>query len=98
MEQVMLPVRTFGVMGVKNLILTNAAGSLNTRNAAGQPDADHRPSQLHGVNPLRGTNDERFGPRFPDMSEVYDREFQQIANEEATAIAKSDLKTERTKS
>ncbi len=41
-----------------------------------------------GINPLRGPNDTRFGPRFPDMSEVYDREFQQIAHEEATAIAK----------
>ena len=39
-------------------------------------------------NPLRGPNDERFGPRFPDMTEVYDKEFQRIASEEAVEIAK----------
>src|SRR5258706_2560112 len=87
MEQVMLPVRTFGVMGVKNLILTNAAGSLN---------ADMMPGSLMlitdhlnciGVNPLRGPNDERFGPCFPDMSEVYDREFHELASEQASAVA-----------
>jgi len=87
MEQVMLPVRAFGLMGVKNLILTNAAGSL---------DADMTPGTLMlitdhlnclGVNPLRGANDERFGPRFPDMTEVYDREFHAIATDEANAIS-----------
>ena len=88
MQQVMLPVRAFGVMGIRNLILTNAAGSL---------DVDMRPGSLMlitdhlnclGVNPLRGPNDERFGPRFPDMTEVYDREFNQIAAEEASCIAR----------
>lgn len=88
MEQVMLPVRAFGLMGVKNLILTNAAGSL---------DPDMQPGSLMlitdhinciGENPLRGENDERLGPRFPDMTTVYDREFEQIATEEAAAIAR----------
>lgn len=88
MEQVMLPVRSFGLMGVKNLILTNAAGSLNSDMMPGSLMliADHL--NCLGVNPLRGPNDERFGPRFPDMSEVYDREFQEIALEEATNIAR----------
>lgn len=88
MQQVMLPVRTFGVMGVKNLILTNAAGSLNSDMQPGtlMLITDHL--NCLGVNPLRGPNDDRFGPRFPDMSEVYDREFQEIALEEANAIAR----------
>ena len=87
-EQVMLPVRTFGLMGIKNLILTNAAGSLNTDMTPGSLMLITDHLNCLGVNPLRGPNDDRFGPRFPDMSEVYDREFQQIANEEANAIAR----------
>lgn len=87
MQQVMFPVRTFGRMGVENVILTNAAGGL---------DAEYPPGTLMlisdhlncmGVNPLRGKNDERFGVRFPDMTQVYDRELQKIANEEADAIS-----------
>ena len=87
MEQVMLPVRTFGVMGIKNLILTNAAGSLNSDMTPGSLMLITDHLNCLGVNPLRGSNDKRFGPRFPDMSEVYDREFRQIASEEADAIA-----------
>ncbi|KXJ98434.1 MAG: purine nucleoside phosphorylase I [Acidobacteria bacterium OLB17] len=87
MEQVIFPTRTFASLGAKNLILTNAAGSLNT---------DLRPGSLMvitdhlncmGVNPLRGKNDDSFGPRFPDMTEIYDRGFQQIVEDEAAAIA-----------
>lgn len=87
MDQVMLPVRSFGLFGIKNLILTNAAGSLNSDMTPGtlMLISDHL--NCLGVNPLRGPNDSRFGPRFPDMTEVYDREFRQIANEEANAIA-----------
>lgn len=87
MEQVTLPVRTFGLLGVKNLILTNAAGSLNSDMVPGSfmLITDHL--NCMGVNPLRGANDERFGPRFPDMSAVYDREFQTIASDEAQAIS-----------
>ncbi len=87
MQQVMLPVRSFGLLGIKNLILTNAAGSLNSDMTPGSLMilSDHL--NCLGVNPLRGPNDKRFGARFPDMSEVYDREFQQIAHEEAEAIA-----------
>lgn len=88
MEQVMLPVRTFGVMGIKNLILTNAAGSLNGDMTPGSLMLISDHLNMIGVNPLRGSNDVRFGPRFPDLSEVYDKEFQQIAHNEALAIAK----------
>jgi purine-nucleoside phosphorylase len=88
MEQVILPVRTFGVMGIKNLVLTNAAGSLNTDMTQGSLMLITDHLNCLGVNPLRGANDTRFGPRFPDMSEVYDRDFQQIAHDEAAAIAR----------
>ncbi len=87
MEQVMLPVRTFGVMGIKNVILTNAAGSLNSDMLPGSLMLISDHLNCMGVNPLRGANDKRLGPRFPDMSEVYDREFQKIAEAEANAIA-----------
>ncbi len=88
MEQVMLPVRTFGVMGVKNLILTNAAGSLNSDMTPGSLMLISDHLNCMGVNPLRGANDKRFGPRFPDMSDVYDRELQKIAEAEAHAITR----------
>ena len=88
MQQVTLPVRAFGVMGVKNLILTNAAGSLNSDMLPGSLMLITDHLNCMGVNPLRGANDTRFGPRFSDMTEVYDREFYQIAETEAAVIAK----------
>jgi purine-nucleoside phosphorylase len=82
-------------MGIKNVILTNAAGSLDLDMTPGSLMliADHL--NCMGTNPLRGANDARFGPRFPDLTEVYDREFQQIAHEEAAAIAKERFETGR---
>ncbi len=88
MEQVILPVRTFGLLGIKNLILTNAAGSLNSDMTPGSLMLINDHLNCLGVNPLRGPNDLRFGPRFPDMTEVYDREFRHIAVEAANVIAK----------
>jgi purine-nucleoside phosphorylase len=87
MQQVMFPVRTFGRMGIGTVILTNAAGSTEPEFPPGtlMLITDHL--NCMGVNPLRGKNDERFGVRFPDMTEVYDRGLQQLANEEADAIA-----------
>jgi purine-nucleoside phosphorylase len=87
MQQVMLPVRAFGLMGIKNLILTNAAGSLDSDVPPGSLMLISDHINCIGENPLRGENDERLGPRFPDMTAVYDREFEQIATEEAAAIA-----------
>jgi purine-nucleoside phosphorylase len=89
MEQVVLPVRTFGSLGIKDVILTNAAGSLNSDMPPGSlmMIADH--INCFGANPLRGPNDSRLGPRFPDMTEVYDRGLRAIAEEEAKAIAES---------
>ena len=87
MQQVMFPMRAFGRIGVENVILTNAAGSLEPEYPPGSLMliTDHINGM--GVNPLRGPNDPRFGARFPDMTQVYDRELQQIAHDEAQAIA-----------
>lgn len=88
MEQVTLPMRVFGLMGVKTVILTNAAGSLNTDMPPGSLMLISDHINMMGVNPLRGANEARFGPRFPDMTEVYDRLIQTIVVEEAGEIAR----------
>jgi len=88
MEQVMFPVRVFGRMGVKNLILTNAAGSTNMEMRPGSLMLITDHMNCMGVNPLRGANDSRFGQRFPDMSAVYDRDLQLIADAAANEISR----------
>lgn len=86
LEEVTFPVRTFGLLGVKTLVLTNAAGGINVELTQGalMVISDH--VNLMGVNPLRGPNDERFGPRFPDMTAVYAPELQELVVDEARAI------------
>ncbi|HAF16614.1 MAG TPA: purine-nucleoside phosphorylase [Blastocatellia bacterium] len=86
LEQVTFPIRTFKLLGVETLILTNAAGGIDVQLTQGalMVISDHL--NLMGVNPLRGPNDERFGPRFPDMSEVYSRELQELVIEEARGL------------
>jgi len=86
LEEVTFPIRTFGLLGVKTIVLTNAAGGINVQLTQGalMVISDHL--NLMGVNPLRGANDERFGPRFPDMSAVYSPELQEIVVDEARAI------------
>jgi purine-nucleoside phosphorylase len=85
LEEVTFPVRTFKLLGINTLILTNAAGGINVELNQGalMVISDHL--NLMGVNPLRGPNDDRFGPRFPDMSEVYSRHLQELVVEEARA-------------
>ena len=86
LDEVTFPVRTFGLLGIKTLVLTNASGGINVQLSQGalMVISDHL--NLMGVNPLRGPNDERFGPRFPDMSAVYSPELQELVVEEAKAI------------
>lgn len=86
LEEVTFPIRTFKLMGIETLILTNAAGGVDIELSQGalMVISDHL--NLMGVNPLRGPNDERFGPRFPDMSEVYARDLQEMVGEEAKAL------------
>ena len=85
-DEVIFPIRVFALMGVKALVLTNAAGGINVAFDQGalMVISDHL--NLIGENPLRGANDERFGPRFPDMSEVYARDYQETAVDEAHRI------------
>lgn len=86
LEQVTFPIRTFKLLGVKTLILTNASGGINVQlNQGGlMVISDHL--NMMGDNPLRGPNDDRFGPRFPDMSAVYSAELQEIVVEESKGI------------
>ena len=86
LEEVTFPVRTFKLLGIKTLVLTNAAGGINVQLTQGalMVISDHL--NLMGDNPLRGPNDERFGPRFPDMSTVYSPALQELVVEEAKAI------------
>ena len=86
MEEVTFAIRTFKLLGIKTLVLTNAAGGINVQLSQGalMIISDHL--NLMGVNPLRGANDERFGPRFPDMSAVYSPALQEIVVEEARAL------------
>ncbi|HMS09970.1 MAG TPA: purine-nucleoside phosphorylase, partial [Pyrinomonadaceae bacterium] len=97
MEQVMFPMRVFGRMGVDAVVLTNAAGSLKAGMRPGDLMliADH--INMMGVNPLRGPNDERLGPRFPDMTQVYDRELQRLIDEEANSIARERVEAGKDK-
>lgn len=92
MEKVIFPVRTFGVLGVKSLILTNAAGSVDTDYRQGTLMLIRDHLNLMGENPLRGKNDERFGVRFPDMTEVYSLEYQNIALDVAEEMAQEKAK------
>jgi purine-nucleoside phosphorylase len=78
-------VRTLGLLGVRTLILTNASGAVNTAFSVGDPMVLDDHINLLGANPLIGDNDERFGPRFPDMSEVYSRRLRALADHVAGA-------------
>lgn len=73
--------RVMGVLGVNVLILTNAAGGVNTSFSKGALMVIDDHLNLLGGNPLMGPNDDRFGPRFPDMTEVYSSRLRAIADE-----------------
>jgi purine-nucleoside phosphorylase len=84
--RVAFAVRALGLLGVKTLILTNAAGGVNTGFAQGALMVIDDHVNLTGVNPLVGENDERFGARFPDMTEVYASRLRGIADRAGQAI------------
>jgi purine-nucleoside phosphorylase len=75
-KEVSFPIRVFARMGVKAVILTNAAGGIKFVQGRLVVIRDH--INLQGVSPLSGANDERFGPRFPDMTSAYDKRFREM--------------------
>ncbi len=91
MTDVVLPVRVMARIGVKNLILTNAAGGVNLDFSAGTLMLIRDFINLSGRNPLIGPNPDAFGPRFPDMSSAYDPGLIALAMEAARELG-IDLK------
>ena len=81
--QVTFPIRVMQELGVKVLILTNAAGGLNLEFSAGDVMLITDHINLTGANPLVGPNDDRWGIRFPDMSRAYDQRLADIARQAA---------------
>jgi purine-nucleoside phosphorylase len=71
--------RVLGRLGVPCVILTNAAGGINTKFSRGALMLIDDHINLLGSNPLVGSNDDRFGPRFPDMSEIYSKRLRDLA-------------------
>jgi len=79
-------IRTLGELGIKTLILTNAAGALNPSFETGSPMLIEDHINLTGTTPLRGENEESWGDRFPDMCEVWDPKLRQLAVNKALEI------------
>ncbi|HTP69153.1 MAG TPA: purine-nucleoside phosphorylase [Dongiaceae bacterium] len=84
--EVAFPTRVLGRMGVRSLILTNAAGGIDVSYGQGALVILRDHINLQGQNPLTGANDERFGHRFPDMSYAYSKQLREIALEETRRL------------
>lgn len=80
-EQVVFPTRVFGRMGIRAMVFTNAAGGINLNYQQGALVLISDHINLQGRNPLVGPNDERFGPRFPDMSHAYSQSYRKMSRE-----------------
>ena len=78
-KEVVYPMRVLRQLGIQSAILTNAAGAINVRFKPGDLVVIRDHISLHSVNPLVGPNDDRFGTRFPDMSEAYFKPYREIA-------------------
>jgi purine-nucleoside phosphorylase len=85
-REVTFPIRVFSRMGIGAVVLTNAAGGINLQYQQGALVTLRDHVNLQGQNPLVGANDERFGPRFPDMSEAYSKVYRAAAQEEAKRL------------
>ena len=85
-KEVTFPIRAFSRMGVKAVILTNAAGGIKHDFTQGRLVLISDHINLQGLNPLTGPNDEQCGPRFPDMTHAYDGKFRELALAEGRRI------------
>ena len=83
MKEVVLPVRVMQRMGVRTLIVTNACGGVNLEFEPGELMVISDVFSMTGVNPLMGENLDEFGPRFPDMSCMFDKQLRALAHETA---------------
>ncbi len=83
MQQITFPVRVMKSLGVKTLLISNAAGGMNPHFQRGDVMLITDHINFLGDNPLIGTNDDALGPRFPDMSEPYNKQLIKIADEVA---------------
>jgi len=78
-QEVTFPIRVFARLGVKAVVLTNAAGGIKKEFTEGRLVVISDHINLQGANPLTGPNHENFGPRFPDMTNAYDKKFRHLA-------------------
>jgi purine-nucleoside phosphorylase len=85
-QEVAFPIRVFARMGIRAVILTNAAGGINLNYSQGALVLIRDHINLQGHNPLIGANDDRFGVRFPDMTHAYSKAYREIAREEAAKL------------
>jgi purine-nucleoside phosphorylase len=88
-EQVAFPVRVLGRAGIRALIVTNAAGGINTKYAQGALVVISDHINLQGQNPLVGANDEHFGPRFPDMTQAYWKRYREMTLQAAQKLGQT---------
>ncbi len=86
LKDVVFPMRVFGRLGIRAGVLTNAAGGINLEFKQGALVVLRDHINLQGSNPLIGPNDERFGPRFPDMTQAYWKSYREIALAEARRL------------
>ena len=87
-QEIAFPTRVLGRMGVRALILTNAAGGINLKYNQGALVLISDHINLQGHNSLTGANDERFGPRFPDMTHAYAKAYRELAAAAARRMGK----------
>lgn len=85
-REVIFPMRVLGRLGIRAAVLTNAAGAINLDYSQGALVVIRDHINLQGKNPLIGPNDDRFGPRFPDMTDAYFKLYREIALREAKRL------------